>query len=50
MEDRVLPGQGLNWSGDGCEVFNVASVVPGETQKGADFRGVLGWADFSNGG
>ena len=42
MEDRVLPGQGMKRSGDGCEVFNVAPVVPSETQKGANFRGVLG--------
>ena len=49
MEDCVLPGQGVKWSGDGCEVFNVAPVVPGETQKGANFCGVLGWADFSDG-
>ena len=50
MEDRVLPGQGVKWSGNGCEVFDVASVVPGETQKGADFRGILGRADFPDGG
>ena len=50
MEDRVLPGQGVKWSGDGCEVFDVASVVPGETQKGANFRGVFGRADLSDGG
>ena len=49
MEDRILPGQGVWWSGDGCEVFNVASVVPGKTQKEANFRGVLGWVDFSDG-
>ena len=49
MKDRVLQGQGVKWSGDGCEVFDVASVVPGETQKGANFRDVLGWADFSDG-
>ena len=42
MEDRVLPGQGVEWSGDGCELFNIAPVVPGEAQKGANFRGVLG--------
>ena len=50
MEDRVLPGQGVKWSGNGCEVFDVALVVPGETQKGANFCGVLGWADFPDGG
>ena len=50
MEDRVLPGQGVKWSGDGCEVLDVALVVPGETQKGVNFRVVLGWADFSDGG
>ena len=49
MENRVLPGQGVKWSGDGFKVFDVASVVPGETQKGANLRGVLGWADFSDG-
>ena len=50
MEDRVLPGQGMKWSGDGYEVFDVVSVVPGETQKGADFCGILRRADFSDGG
>ena len=53
VEDRVLPGQGVKRSGDGCEVFNVAPVVPGETQKGANFRGVLGGGggvDPSDGG
>ena len=49
MEDRVLPGQGVKWSGDGCEVFDVAKVVPGKTQKGANFHEVLRWADFSDG-
>ena len=50
VEDRILPGQGVQWSGDGCEVFYVAQVVAGETQKGANFCGVLGRADLPNGG
>ena len=41
MEDRVLPGQGMQWS--------VAPVVPIETQKRADFRGVFGRADLPDG-
>ena len=49
-EDRVLPGQGMQLSGDGCEIFYVTPVVPGETQKGADFRGVFGRADLPDGG
>ena len=50
MEDHVLPGQRVQWSGDGCEVFYVAPVAPGETQKGADFLGILGRADLPDGG
>ena len=49
MEDHVLPGQGMQWSGDGCEVSYVAPVVPGETQKGEDFHGILGRADLPDG-
>ena len=33
MEDRVLPGQGMQWYGDGCEVFYVAPVVLGRPKK-----------------
>ena len=49
MEDRVLPGQGMQWSGDGCEAFYVAQVVAGETQERADFCGVFGRADLPDG-
>ena len=50
MEDRILPGQGMQWSGDGCKVFYVAPVVASKTQEGADFCGVLGRADLPDGG
>ena len=50
VEDRVLPGQGMQWSGDGCEVFHVALVIAGETQEGVDFGGVFGRANLSDGG
>ena len=50
MEDRVLPGQSMQWSGIGCEVFHVAPVIAGETQEGADFGGVFGRANLSDGG
>ena len=33
-----------------CEVFDVAPVVLGETQKGVDFYGVLGRTDVPDGG
>ena len=42
MEGLVFPGQRVQLSGDGYEVFNVTPVVPGKTQKRANFRGVLG--------
>ena len=50
MKDRVFSGQGVQWSGNSCEVSNVESIVPGETQKGADFCGVLRRTDVSDGG
>ena len=50
VEGRILPGQGVQRSGDGCEVFHVAPVAPGETQKRANFPGVLGRADLPDGG
>ena len=50
MEDHVLPGQGMQQSGNGSEVFYIVPVVPGETQKGVDFRGVLERADLPDGG
>ena len=45
VEDLVFSGQLVQRSGDGGEVFNVTPVIPGETQKRANFRGVLGGTD-----
>ena len=39
----------MQWSGDVCEVFHVALVIAGETQEGADFGGVFGRANLSDG-
>ena len=50
VEDRIFIGQRVQWSGNGCEVFNVPPVVPSETQKRANFCGVLGGTDLSDGG
>ena len=50
MEDRVLLGQGMLWVGDSCEILDIAAVVVGKTQEGADFCGILGRADLPDGG
>ena len=50
VKDRVHQGQGVQRSGDGCKVFHIAPVVPGETQKGVNFRGILGRTDLPDGG
>ena len=50
MEDRILLGQGMQWNGGGCEVFYIAPVIAGETQEGADFGGVFGRANLTDGG
>ena len=42
MEDRVLPGQRMQWAGDCCEIFHITPVIPGKTQEGADVSGGFG--------
>ena len=49
MEDCVLPGQGMQWSVDGCEDFHVAPVVSYKTQEGAGFGGLFGRANLPDG-
>ena len=50
VEDRVFPGQGVQWTGDGCKRFDIPMVIAGKTQERADFCGVFGRMDFSDGG
>ena len=42
MEDRILPGQSVQRTRNGCEVLYISSVIPAETKEGADFSGSLG--------
>ena len=49
MEDRILPGQGMQRAGDGCKILNISPVISSETQEGADFGGVFGRLDLPDG-
>ena len=49
VEDRVFPGQGMQGTGDDCEVFHIPPVVSGETKERADFGGGFGRRDHPNG-
>ena len=49
MEDRILPGQGMQRTGDGCKILNISPVIPGKTQEGADFGGIFGRLDLPDG-
>ena len=33
MEDRVFPGQGMQWAGDGCKILDIPMVVPARPRK-----------------
>ena len=33
VEDRILPGEGVEGAGDGGEILDIPLIVPGETQK-----------------
>ena len=46
MEDRILPGQSMQGTCDGCEVFHISPVVTGKTKERADFGGCFGRLDF----
>ena len=48
MEDRILPGQSMQGTCDGCDVLHISSVVTGETKEGADFGGCFGRRNFPN--
>ena len=50
MEDRVFPGQGVQLAGNGCEIFDIPTVIAGKTQERADFCGVFGRINLSDGG
>ena len=44
MEERILPGQSVQGSGDGGKALDVAAVKPRQTKKGAHFGGCFrGW-------
>ena len=49
MEDHILPGQGMQRTGDGCKILNISPVIPGKTQEGADFGGIFGRLDLPDG-
>ena len=49
MKDHVLPGQGMQWAGDGCEILHIPSVIPGETKEGAGFGGGFGGWNLPDG-
>ena len=48
MEDRVFPGQHMQGTCDGCEVFHISPVVAGETKERADFGGGFGRWNLPN--
>ena len=50
VEDLVFPGQGVQWAGDGCKIFDIPTVIAGKTQERADFCGVFERMDLSDGG
>ena len=49
VEDRIFPGKSMKRPGNGGEVLNIMLVISGETQKRANFRGLLGGTDLSDG-
>ena len=49
MEDRILPGQRMQWAGDCCEIFHITLVIPSKTQEGADFSGSFGRRNLPDG-
>ena len=48
VEDHIFPGQRMKRPGDGGEVLNIMLVISDETQKRANFRGILGETDISD--
>ena len=48
MEDRILPGQCMQWPGN-REILHVAPVIPGKTQEGANFSGGFGRRNLPDG-
>ena len=48
MEDRVFPGQSMQGTCDGYEVFHIPPVVSGGTKERADFGGGFGMWDLPN--
>ena len=49
VEHRIFPDQHMKRPGDGGEVLNITPVISGEAQKRANFRGILGGTDLSDG-
>ena len=39
MEDRILPGQSVQRTCNGCKILYISPVVTGETKEGVDFSG-----------
>ena len=50
VEDCVFPGQGIQWTGNGCEILNIPTVIAGKTQERANLCGIFGRVYFSDGG
>ena len=49
MEDRVFLGQGMQGVGDGCKIFYILPVIPGETKERVDFGGGFGRRNLLDG-
>ena len=49
VEDHVFPGQGMQGAGDGCKMFYISPVIPGETKERADLGGGFGRRDLQDG-
>ena len=48
MEDRFFPGQSMQGTCDGCKIFHILPIVPGETKERADFGSSFGRWDLPN--
>ena len=49
VEDRIFPGKRMKRPGDGGKILYITPVISGKTQKRANFRGIPGGTDLSDG-